>query len=106
MTRNFLKEFSEICNAIDGVIPKPQSESISVRLYNIHKESIPVGFDKPIIFNATPEQAIKEIDRLVRIEKERRENSSTDVFYMFRPVAVDATQEEKSVYYNDCDVML
>lgn len=68
------------------------------QLYNIHKRSLPVGTDKIVVHGATKEEA-EDMMRTMFKAKEKLQNEVTNVIY-YDMVPIDATEEEKSVFYN------
>jgi hypothetical protein len=50
---NFSKRFADICEEIKRTIPELKPRV----MYNIHKRSLPVGIDQPIMFGLTKEDA-------------------------------------------------
>lgn len=98
--RDFMKELKAICRQ------EPKIETVKERLYNIYKVSIPICINKPIILGLTRQEAVTEVARLVRLEKERREREGTSVLFMFDIKAVDAKPFELSVFYNEGPVCL
>ncbi len=83
------------------VIDRPEST-----LYNIHKRSIPVSIDKPIVIGVTRDEADKELLRLIHQESKRRVTqvqSQTEniVYFYFDIIPMEPMPFERDVYYND-----
>jgi hypothetical protein len=55
---NFSERFKEICKEIKRNIPNPEEEPPRPAvLHNIHKRSLPVGLDRPVMFGLAKEEA-------------------------------------------------
>lgn len=70
-------------------------------LYNIHKRSIPVSIDKVVVLGVTKAEADLEVKRLIEKERIRRNQTNEDIFFFFDIISVEATPEEKSIFYNE-----
>lgn len=70
-------------------------------LYNIHKRSIPISIDKPVVVGVTKEEGEKEVKRLVEREVKRRNSTNENIFFIFDLVPVKATPAERSIFYNE-----
>ena len=54
---NFAERFKEVCEEIKRTIPLQGKELARDEvLYNIHKRSLPIGLDKPVMFGLTKEE--------------------------------------------------
>lgn len=70
------------------------------KLYNIHKRSLPVGFDKIVVYSVNKEDAEWWLEhRLKTIFYEDKETEERTVYY-FDVIPVEATDREKGVYFN------
>jgi hypothetical protein len=106
MKRNFLNEFKEICEAISEVVPDNEQIVNDDTRYNVHKRSIPPSIDRVVVMGLTKEQTGSEIARLIAKEKKRRENDDSGIFFYYDVVRMEAGEQERSIYFNDCPVML
>ncbi len=101
-----IKEMKDNINAILNLIPnsmvfkQDKPKEIDGALYNIHKRSVPIGVDKIVVVGVTKQEAMEETNRLINREIVRRNNTNEPLFYIFDTVPVNATDAEKSVYYN------
>lgn len=85
--------------------PKPvqhnrRKEDKSVKLYNVHKRSLPPGIDKIVVFNLTKEEAEWWVENKLkaRCYENAPDDSKTVIYYDIVPV--DATPRERSIYHN------
>lgn len=107
MKRNFIEEFKARIKKLDEAdLPKKQIEPKTnevpkhLRLYNIHKRSLPVGIDKIVVFNITKQDAEWWIETKLktRCYENGADDSKTLIYYDVIPT--DATPKEKNVFYN------
>ncbi len=68
-------------------------------LYNIHKRTLPVKIDQPVAFGLSLPEAERMLARLTQ-EQRYMEMGNRNNFVYFDIVPQDATEAEKSVYYN------
>lgn len=90
------------------VIPPPtppvehnrRKDDRPVKLYNVHKRSLPPGIDKIVVFGVTKEEAEWWVEHKLktRCYENGPDDSKTVIFYDVIPV--DATPRERSIYYN------
>lgn len=71
-----------------------------VKLYNIHKRSLPPGIDKIVVFNVTKKEAEWWIESKLKAKcyENGPDDSKTIVYYDIIPVG--ATPKERSIYFN------
>ena len=86
--------------------PRPVVQRDVDALYNIHKRSIPVSLDKPIVIGLTRTEADLEVVKLIQKEAKRRvaqiiDEPETKVFFYFDIIPCEPLPEERSVYYNE-----
>ena len=119
MSRDFLAEFranvkvidqtfNEVINKTHEDINKTIKREQAEKYYNVHKRSLPVGLDKVVFVGLTKDEAYRMINDILkpRIQRKRttdiygstEESGETVVYY--DAVPENATNEEKSVYYN------
>ncbi len=106
-----LDALMEFTKELRGSLPRPKDKPVVVRpittLYNIHKRSKPEGTDKIIIVGLLRDEADLEVMRLIKYEQRRRnEMVENNVFYYFDIVPMEATKEEKSIYYNEGPLLM
>ncbi len=94
MKRDFGAELKQIIQNVNHVKP------LAVVRYNIHKRSLPVGLDKVVVFDVTRSEALWWIEhRLQSVVYFNEITESKQIIY-YDVVPTDATNEEKSVFYN------
>lgn len=104
MKRDFLKELKARISKIDHPLPptvRPEAPSDRpVKLYNIHKRSLPVGIDKPVVFSVTKSEAEWWTEYVLkpRSYENGPDDSKTIIYYDVLPIG--ATPRERSIYYN------
>ncbi len=74
-------------------------------LYSVYKRSIPIGENKIVVTGCLRHEADKDIIRLIHGESKRRREEivsglNPETFYYFDIVPMDATEEERSIFYN------
>ncbi len=72
------------------------------KLFNIHKRSLPAGVDTRVVFNISESEAKTWVDK--RLRTKVYESGSGNYMY-YDIVPVEATLEEKSVYFNGARLM-
>lgn len=107
-----LDELLEFTNELRNSLPIPElpkqqrQERPKGTLYNIHKRSLPIGFDKIIVIGLLRDEADKETLRLIHKESKRRNEEMNDVFYYFDIVPMEANERESSIYFNETGVII
>ncbi len=96
--RNFQQELKERIKKVNQDFAS-DVQLKHVHLYNVHKRSLPVGIDKPIIFGVTKPEGEALIKDFLKTEF-LEQNGDTTIFY-YDLVLTSATLEERSVYYNE-----
>lgn len=96
MKRDFAKELKSFIKAIDAnhIVRGVPS------LYNIHKRTLPVGYDRVVFFGLTYDNAkqVRELFLKSRVDG--------DIVIYFDIVDMDATDKERSVYFNPKDFFI
>ncbi len=100
MKRDFVAELHKIIQKVDA--PK----AIIEKLYDIHKRSIPIGVDKVVAIGLVQEDVNPMMERLIKKEERRRMNEPDKLWYYYDPVVVNATNKEKSIFYNDLSITI
>jgi len=92
-------EARELYQELNKIIPKP------VRLFNIHKRSLPVGIDKIVFVNLTRKDAEETVTRFLKtkIYFDNEKESKTLIYYDIVPQ--DATPKERSLFYNTVELL-
>lgn len=111
MTRNLVAEWKTRVAHIDKMYSQDVSEVKTIEiergykhlmteeLYNIHKRSLPVGYDKVVGIGFTKLQAI---DAIGTFFKAKANNSNSDYhWYYYDMVVQNASPDEKSIYWNE-----
>jgi hypothetical protein len=108
-----METLTEFVDELRNQLPIPQFprqkmvyERPAGTLYNIHKRSIPIGIDKPVVIGLTEDESDLELIRLIKKEETRRKNDDGGVFFYFDMLPVNPRPEETSIYYNDTQVVL
>lgn len=85
---------------------KPIEEMPKVKLFNVHKRSLPVGIDKIVLFNAPRAEAEWWVEHKLKTKayQDDIEESKTVIYYDIIPV--DAKPKERSVFYNPAEVCI
>lgn len=113
MTRDFLKEFQERIKRLDREdLPQEQIEAAkkkqeipeNVKLYNIHKRSLPVGLDKVVIFSITKEDAEWWIEHKLKSKCYHNDADDSKTLIYYDVIPVDATPREKNLFFNTSPV--
>lgn len=104
---NFLAKFKKICREIDEpkvkILVKPRYETATkekVRLFDIHKRSLPPGIDTVVLIGLTKVEAERWLaDRLkAHVFNDDSRDSKTLIYYDMLPQ--DATPHERNIYFN------
>jgi hypothetical protein len=97
-TRHPEKE-RELYQELNRIIPKP------VRLFNIHKRSLPVGIDQIIFVGLTRKDAEETVTHFLKtkIYFDNEKESKTLIYYDIVPQ--DATPKERSLFYNTMELL-
>ena len=73
---------------------------VQVKLYNIHKRSLPPGIDRVVIFGVAKEEGEWWIERKLKAKCFQNDTDDTKTVIFYDLVPVDATPQERSIYYN------
>lgn len=85
----FCKELSEEAKES----PPPPAKKIE-RLYNLHRRSLPLGIDVPVVFGVTKAEGLLLINNKLKV----KDVNGRIIFYDFVPT--DANANERDVLYN------
>lgn len=105
---DFLAKFKKICANIDNpsleIVPVARYDEPvkpkTVRLFNIHKRSLPPGIDTVVLIGLTRDEAETWLnDKLkARVFNDDARDSKTLIYYDMLPQ--DASPVERSIYFN------
>jgi hypothetical protein len=108
--RDFQKEMKDIFNLdslkerefyqeLIKIIPKP------LRLFNIHKRSLPVGVDQIIFVGLTRKDAEETVRRFLKPKVYFDEVKESKTLIYYDVVPQDATPVERSIFYNTIELL-
>lgn len=98
-------KFKESIKRIDKELeslPSVEEEPRKIQYYNIHKRTLPIGVDMPVMFRLTLEEAKQALD-VYKPKTVTHEDTTILVFYDM--VKSDALPVEQSVFYNEGPIM-
>lgn len=87
--------------------PTPQQEQRPekpVKLFNIHKRSLPVGLDKVIVFGITKEDAEWWVERKLKTKCYQNDEDDSKTLIYYDVIPVDATPKERNIFFNSSPV--
>lgn len=100
---DFLAKFKKICATVDKpdvpTVREEQKEG-TIKRYNIHKRSLPVGIDKIVFFNVTKARAESLVNGLLKTRVYHNAPDDNTTLIYFDVVPVDAMPRERSIYHN------
>lgn len=96
--RNKEKREAELMQPMPLEPPKPVIPV--VKLFNVHKRSLPTGVDKIVLFSVTKEEGEWLCEKVLLAKSYQNAYSDSKTLIYYDLIPIDAKPQEKSVYYN------
>jgi hypothetical protein len=98
--RDFVKELQERSKKIDRRDFKESEKPTPYRLFNVHKRSLPPGFDLVVLIGVTKAEGEWWIEKILKSKVYTDDSRDTKTLVYFDLIPQGATPKEQSIYFN------
>lgn len=80
---------------------KVKEPLVVLKLFNIHKRSLPPGIDIIVVYNVTKKESEWWVENILKAKCYQNEDSDSKTLIYYDVIPVDAKPHERSIYHNE-----